>query len=153
MASLKLLDGLVDIYMPDFKFWTYESARRYVRAKDYPERAMEAIKEMYRQVGVLKFGRDGLAKRGVLVRHLVMPGQTEETAAICGWLADELSPDTYINLMGQYRPEFQVGAPGKDGTVQYVEINRRPSDQEMAQANAVARKAGLWRFDERRARA
>ncbi|MGH8554027.1 MAG: radical SAM protein [Gammaproteobacteria bacterium] len=153
VASLKLLDGLVDIYMPDFKFWTYESARRYVRAKDYPERAMEAVKEMHRQVGVLKFGRDGLAKRGVLVRHLVMPGQTEETAAICRWLADELSPDTYINLMGQYRPEFQVGAPGKDGTVQYVEIDRRPSDQEMAQANTVARKAGLWRFDERPARA
>src|SRR3990172_8347624 len=121
VASLKLLDGLVDIYMPDFKFWTYESARRYVKAKDYPERAMEAIKEMHRQVGVLKFGRDGLAKRGMLVRHLVMPGQTEETAAICRWLADELSPDTYINLMGQYRPEFQVGAQGKDGTVQYVE--------------------------------
>ncbi len=75
VASLKLLDGLVDIYMPDFKFWTYDSARRYVRAKDYPERAMEAIKEMHRQVGVLKFGRDGLAKRGVLVRHLVMLGR------------------------------------------------------------------------------
>ncbi|MGH8579022.1 MAG: hypothetical protein ACREVK_02490 [Gammaproteobacteria bacterium] len=80
-----------------------------------------------------------------------MPGQTEETAAICRWLADELSPDTYINLMGQYRPEFQVGAPGKDGRVQYVAVNRRPSDQEMTHANAVARKAGLWRFDERRA--
>ncbi|MGH8651754.1 MAG: hypothetical protein ACREYE_06020 [Gammaproteobacteria bacterium] len=82
-----------------------------------------------------------------------MPEQTEETAAICRWLADELSPGTYINLMGQYRPEFQVGASGKDGTVQYVEINRRPSDQEMAQAHAVARKAGLWRLDERRASA
>jgi len=153
VASLKLLEGLVDIYLPDFKFWTYESARRYVKAKDYPERATEAITEMHRQVGVLKFGRDGLAKRGVLARHLVMPGQTQETAAICSWLADELSPDTYINLMGQYRLEFQVGAPGKDSTVQYVAINRRPSDQEMAQASAVARKAGLWRFDERRARA
>jgi len=149
VESLKLLDGIVDIYMPDFKFWTYESARRYVKAKDYPERAREAIAEMHRQVGVLKFSRDGLAKRGVLVRHLVMPGQTDEVAAICRWLAEELSPDTYINLMGQYRPEFQVGAPGKDGRIQYREINRRPTDMEMTRAYDVARAAGLWRFDER----
>ena len=149
LASLELLDGVVDIYMPDFKFWTYESARSYVKAKDYPERAKEAIKEMHRQVGPLKFGRDGLARRGVLVRHLVMPGQTEEVAAICRWLAEELSPDTYINLMGQYRPEFQVGAEGKDGKLQYAEINRRPTEVEMSRAYEVARRAGLWRFDER----
>ena len=149
VSSLQLLDGIVDIYMPDFKFWTYESARRYVKAKDYPERAKEAIKEMHRQVGPLKFGRDGLARRGVLVRHLVMPGQTEEVAAICRWLAEELSPDAYINLMGQYRPEFQVGAEGKDGKLQYAEINRRPTEVEMSRAYEAARRAGLWRFDER----
>lgn len=149
VASLKLLEGIVDIYMPDFKFWHYESARRYAKAKDYPERAREAIAEMQRQVGVLQFGPDGLARRGVLVRHLVMPGQTGEVAAICRWLAEEISPDTYINLMGQYRPEFQVGQPGRDAKPQYEEINRRPTDAEMQAARAAARAAGLWRFDTR----
>ncbi len=150
VESLKLLDGIVDIYMPDFKFWNYESGRRYAKAKDYPERAREAIVEMHRQVGPLMFGPDGLARRGVLVRHLVMPGQTDEVAAICQWLAQELSPDTYINLMGQYRPEFQVGAAGKNGVPQYSEINRRPTPAEMQAAYAAARAAGLWRFDQRR---
>jgi putative pyruvate formate lyase activating enzyme len=150
LKSLKLLEGIVDIYMPDFKFWTYENARRYAKAKDYAEHAREAIVEMHRQVGPLRFGRDGLAKRGVLVRHLVMPGQLDDVAAICGWLATELSPDTYVNLMGQYRPQFEVGAPGKDGAPKYAEINRPPSGAEIAQAYGLARQAGLWRFDERR---
>ena len=75
ISSLRLFDGLVDIYLPDFKFWKGETAKRLAKAKDYPERAREAIREMYRQVGLLKFGSDGLARRGVLVRHLVMPGQ------------------------------------------------------------------------------
>ena len=150
-ASLKLLDGLVDIYMPDFKFWTKESARRFAKAKDYPERAREAILEMQRQVGPLKFGRDGLAKRGVLVRHLVMPGLVEEAAAIFEWLARTLSPDTYVNIMGQYRPEFQVGSVADDGRKRYAEIDRRPSRSELDDAYAAARRAGLWRFDERAA--
>lgn len=149
VESLKLLDGIVDIYMPDFKFWNYESSRRYAKARDYPERAREAIAEMHRQVGPLKFGPDGLARRGVLVRHLVMPGQADEAAAICRWLARELSQDTYINLMAQYRPEFQVGAAGKNGSPQYVEINRWPTPAEMQAARAAARAAGLWRFDQR----
>jgi putative pyruvate formate lyase activating enzyme len=149
MASLRLLDGLVDIYMPDFKFWHSESARRYAKAKDYPAVARAAIAEMHRQVGPLTFGPDGLARRGVLVRHLVMPGQTDEVAAICRFLADEISPDTYINLMGQYSPQYEVGAPGKDGLPRYADINRRPTDFEMQAAYAAARAAGLWRFDVR----
>lgn len=149
VASLKLLDGIVDIYLPDFKFWNRESARRLAKAKDYPDRAREAIKEMHRQVGPLRFGPDGLARRGLLVRHLVMPGQTEEVAAICQWLAEEVSADTYINLMGQYRPEYQVGTKSKDGSVQYPEINRGPYAQEMEKAFESASAAGLWRFDER----
>ncbi|MGN2391306.1 radical SAM protein [Pelomicrobium sp. G1] len=150
VESLKLLDGLVDIYMPDFKFWTRESARRFAKAKDYPERAREAILEMHRQVGPLKFGPDGLAKRGVLVRHLVMPGLAEEAAAIFEWLANEVSPDTYVNIMGQYRPEYQVGSIADDGRRLYVEIDRRPLPTELEAAYAAARRAGLWRFDERR---
>ncbi|MCI0408166.1 MAG: radical SAM protein [Acidobacteria bacterium] len=149
LRSLRLLEGIVDIYMPDFKFWSYESARRYAKAKDYPERVREAILEMHRQVGTLRFGPDGLARRGLLVRHLVMPGQTEEVARICEWLAREVSPDTYVNLMDQYRPEFQVGARGKEGGPQYAEINRSPTSEEIDLAHAAARAAGLWRFDER----
>jgi putative pyruvate formate lyase activating enzyme len=151
LASLRLLDGLIDIYMPDFKFWHYESARRYAKAKDYPEHARAAVLEMHRQVGALTFGPDGLARRGVLVRHLVMPGQTGEVAAISRFLAQEVSPDTYLNLMAQYQPQFEVGAPGKDGAPRYAEINRRPSAEEMRAAHAAARAAGLWRFDVRRA--
>ena len=150
IASLHLLDGLVDIYMPDFKFWSRESARRLAKAKDYPERAREAILEMHRQVGPLKLGHDGLAKRGVLVRHLVMPGQPNEAAAIFEWLAREVSPDTYVNIMGQYRPEFQVGSVVDDDRRLYEEINRKPHATELEAAYAAARDAGLWRFDERR---
>jgi putative pyruvate formate lyase activating enzyme len=149
VASLRLLDGLVDIYMPDFKFWTRESARRFAKAKDYPERAREAIQEMHRQVGPLRLGPDGLARRGVLVRHLVMPGLVEEAAAIFQWLADALSPDTYVNIMSQYRPEFQVGSVADDGRKRYEEVNRRPSPSELDDAYEAARRAGLWRFDER----
>jgi len=149
VESLKLLDGLIDIYMPDFKFWNPKSAKLLSRAKDYPEAARAAIREMHRQVGVLRMGSDGVARRGVLVRHLVMPGQTDEATAIFRWLAEEVSPDTYVNIMGQYRPEHEVGRPGRHEVPQHAEINRRPSDQEMRAAHAAAREAGLWRFDAR----
>ncbi|MDH3636982.1 MAG: radical SAM protein [Gammaproteobacteria bacterium] len=145
LSSLRLLDGLVDIYMPDFKFWQRESARRYAKAKDYPERAREAILEMHRQVGPLRFRPDGLACRGVLVRHLVMPGQVDESAAIFRWLAEEVSRDTYVNIMDQYRPAFEVRSCEK-----YADINRPPSPAEIAAAHRAAREAGLWRIDVRR---
>ena len=149
LSSLRLMDGLVDLYMPDFKFWHRETARRLCRAKNYPEVARAAIREMHRQVGDLRFGPDGLARRGLLVRHLVMPGQTDETAAIMRWLAEEISPDTYVNLMGQYRPEYEVGEIGRDGRPKFAEIDRRPTQREMEDAHAAAREAGLWRFDAR----
>jgi putative pyruvate formate lyase activating enzyme len=148
VESLRLLDGVVDIYMPDFKFWESETAKRLAKAKDYPERAREAIGEMHRQVGVLRFGPDGLARRGVLVRHLVMPGQSDEAEAIFRWLAEELSPDSYVNIMGQYRPEYEVGQIARDGVAaKYAEIDRRPGHEEIARAYEAARRAGLWRFD------
>jgi putative pyruvate formate lyase activating enzyme len=149
MESLRLLDGLIDIYMPDFKFWERETAKRLAKAKDYPERARDTIREMHRQVGPLGFSADGLARRGVLVRHLVMPGQTTESAAIFKWLAEELSPDTYVNIMGQYRPEYRVGDIAHDGTPKYGDIQRRPIPVEMEEAHAAARTAGLWRIDGR----
>jgi putative pyruvate formate lyase activating enzyme len=150
LSSLRLLEGIVDIYMPDFKFWKPETALRLALARDYPERAREAIREMHRQVGPLRLSGDGLATRGVLVRHLVMPGQTDEAAAIFEWLAREVSPDTYVNVMGQYRPEHQVGQPGRNGLIRFAEINRRPTAREMDGAFAAARRAGLWRFEARR---
>ena len=142
--SLKLMEGLIDIYMPDFKFYDYGPSRSYLKAKDYPERAREAIKEMHRQVGDLCFGDDGLARRGLLVRHLVMPGHLEDTRKILRWLAEEISPDTYVNLMDQYRPLHQVREGSK-----YELINRRPTSQELDRAAALAAEAGLWRLDER----
>ncbi|HEX6236702.1 MAG TPA: radical SAM protein [Acidimicrobiales bacterium] len=144
VGSLRLMEGLVDVYMPDFKFWEPATARRLARAADYPERAREAIREMHRQVGVLRVGRDGLARRGVLVRHLVMPGQREEATAIFAWLASELSTDTYVNVMGQYRPEHRVA-----GSARFADIDHRPLASERDDAVAEARQAGLWRFDER----
>jgi putative pyruvate formate lyase activating enzyme len=149
LSSLKLLDGLIDVYMPDFKFWERDSARRLSKAKDYPERAREAIAEMHRQVGPLMFGVDGLARRGVLVRHLVMPGQLDESAAIFQWLADEVSPDTYVNIMAQYRPEYDVADKDRHGKRKYTDIDRRPTNAELDLAHQAARDAGLHRFDER----
>jgi len=149
LASLRLLDGIVDVYMPDFKFWERETARRLAKAKDYPDRAREAILEMHRQVGVLRFGPDGLARRGVLVRHLVMPGQLDESVAIFRWLATEVSSDTYVNIMGQYRPAYEVGQIARDGTAKYADIGRCPTGVELRRAVAAARRAGLWRFDAR----
>ncbi len=151
LSSLRLMEGLVDIYMPDFKFWSRETARRLCRAKNYPEVARAAIREMHRQVGDLRFGPDGLARRGLLVRHLVMPDQTDESASILRWLAEEISPDTYVNVMGQYHPDYEVGQTARDGSVKYADIDRCPTAQEMEDAYAAARAAGLWRFDARRA--
>jgi putative pyruvate formate lyase activating enzyme len=147
--SLKLLDGIVDIYMPDFKFWDRQTAKRLAKAPDYPDRTREAIREMHRQVGTLHFAPNGLARRGVLVRHLVMPDQLQEAAAIFRWLADELSPDTYVNIMGQYRPAYEVGEITRRRNKQYVEIDRPAELDELRLAHQAARDAGLWRFDVR----
>jgi putative pyruvate formate lyase activating enzyme len=143
LHSLRLLDGIVDVYMPDFKMWDSKLALRYLKARDYPEVARQALREMHRQVGVLKMDADGLALRGVLVRHLLMPGDVAGTAAIMRWLADALSPDTYVNLMDQYYPA------GKVSEQKYAEINRRVTPREYATAVQAACAAGLWRFDAR----
>jgi putative pyruvate formate lyase activating enzyme len=149
LRSLRLLDGIVDVYMPDFKFWRPETARRLCLARDYPERAREAVLEMHRQVGPLRFDRHGLARRGMLVRHLVMPGQQAEAAGIFDWLAREVSADTYVNVMGQYHPDHRVGVPTPREERPFAEVDRRPCGAELEAALAAARGAGLWRFDER----
>jgi len=107
VETLALLDGVVDVYMPDFKVWDPDLAERILTARDYPAVARAAITEMHRQVGDLATDRHGVALRGLLVRHLVMPDATGETVAILHWLAD-LGPDTAVNVMGQYRPAGRV---------------------------------------------
>ena len=144
LPSLHLMEGLVDIYMPDFKFWEAETARRLARAHDYPDIARAAITEMHRQVGDLVLDESGVARRGLLIRHLVMPNLGEETAAIVRWLAEEISPDTYLNIMNQYRPDHRVPRNPR-----YADIDRRVSPAEMEAAYEAARRAGLWRLDRR----
>lgn len=138
LQSLALMDGVVDIYMPDFKYWDSHRAARYLKAKDYPEVARAAVAEMHRQVGPLVLGEDGLARRGVLVRHLVMPEGLPDTARILEWLG-ELDPATYVNVMDQYHPDGRViRQPGK-----YPELERPLRPREHAEALAVARRVGL----------
>ena len=139
MESLALLDGLVDIYMPDFKYWDAEMARKYSRAPDYPEVARRAIKEMHRQVGDLVIEDNGLARRGLLIRHLVMPEDVAGTRAVMPWIADELSPETYVNVMAQYHPA------GKVSRSDHAEINQRVTPAEYERALDAAWHAGLKR--------
>jgi putative pyruvate formate lyase activating enzyme len=143
LDSIKIMDGLVDVYMPDFKLWDEEASRHYLAAVNYPQIAREVISEMHRQVGELKVDEDGLALRGVLVRHLVMPGRLNDTRQIVDWLA-HLSQDTYLNLMDQYYPAWKVKTNPR-----FEDINRRVKRKEMDDAEAMARQAGLWRLDER----
>jgi putative pyruvate formate lyase activating enzyme len=141
LDSLALMDGVVDIYMPDFKFWDPEKARRYAKAPDYPEVARRAIQEMHRQVGSLVLDQHGLAARGVLLRHLVMPGGIADTVEIMQWITRELGPETYVNLMAQYRPA------GRVTETEYPEIDRTITPNEFHQAVQAFYSAGLHRLD------
>jgi len=141
LDSLALMDGVIDIYMPDFKFWDPVKARLYAKAPDYPETARLAIREMHRQVGTLVMDEHGLALRGVLLRHLVMPGKAAGTPDILQWVAHELSPETYINLMAQYHPAGHVTVKN------YGEINRCVTGEELTQAQDAFYAAGLRRLD------
>ena len=131
--------------MPDFKLWTAEASRVYLKAEDYPGAARAAIAEMHRQVGDLVVDENGIAQRGILLRHLVMPGLIDETRAILSWIAEEVSRDTYINLMDQYRPAGKVCAE------KYPEINTRLRAGELREAYMIAEELGLNRLDQRRA--
>ncbi|MFQ5695724.1 MAG: radical SAM protein [Terriglobia bacterium] len=145
LDSIELMDGVVDIYMPDFKFWDAEMARHYAKARNYPDAARRAIKAMHQQVGDLVLDENGLALRGLLLRHLVMPGGIVGTREIMEWVARELGPNTYVNVMAQYYPAGKVSAK------EYGEINRPISTKEFEEALAAARAAGLHRLDTRTA--
>lgn len=144
--SLELLEGIVDVYMPDLKFLGADRSATYLRARDYPDAAQAAVVEMHRQVGDLETDGRGLARRGVLLRHLVMPGMLDETRAILEWVVDTLGPDTYVNLMDQYRPAARVGSG------RYEAIDRRLRGDEFREARRMARELGLRRLDERGSR-
>jgi putative pyruvate formate lyase activating enzyme len=144
LHSIELMNGIVDIYMPDFKYWRAESGARYMKAADYPDAARQVIKAMHEQVGPLVLDDNGLARRGVLIRHLVMPGGLEETRCILEWIAAELGRETYVNLMDQYSPAGKVTGEN------YNEINRRLTSAEFREAQRIAADLGLRRLDERR---
>ena len=141
LETLQQLAGIFDIYMPDFKFWTGESGTRFAKAPDYPEVARKAILEMHRQVGDLVVDAEGVARRGLLVRHLVMPGGLEETREIMRFLAREVSAATYVNVMDQYRPCGRAD--------RYPPIDRRLTNDEFQEALKLARDAGLHRLDQK----
>jgi putative pyruvate formate lyase activating enzyme len=144
LESIQWMDGIVDIYMPDFKLWDAQHCRKYLVASDYADAARCVIAAMHAQVGELTADEKGLALRGVLVRHLVMPGLLEDTCEIMCWIAENLSRDTYVNVMDQYYPAHKAETEPR-----FAEINRGISADEFCGALELARAAGLWRFDTR----
>jgi putative pyruvate formate lyase activating enzyme len=136
LEMLRLAEGVFDIYMPDFKFWSAASSETYLAAPDYPEVARAVIREMHRQVGDLVV-RDGIAVRGLLVRHLVMPGHLDESREILRFLAGEISTQTFVNVMDQYRPCHRAN--------RFPAIARPLTGEEFSRAMGFAREAGLER--------
>lgn len=136
--TLKLLDGIIDIYMPDFKYWEPKVAEAYSSAKDYPIITKKAIKIMHKQVGDLII-ENGIAKRGLLIRHLVLPNRLAGTREIVNFIANEISKNTYVNIMAQYRP---LGL-----AYRFEEIARPITEEEYLEALLWAKKAGLKRLD------
>jgi len=137
LEVIKLLDGIIDIYMPDAKYAGEEPAKRFSNAPDYPHVLKEVLKEMYRQVGDLHMDEDGIAEKGLLIRHLVMPGNLGGTEDIMKFIAEEISRDSYVNVMQQYRPEHK--------SFDYPELSRRITYDEYLGAVKTARRFGLHR--------
>jgi len=142
LEMLRLLDGIIDIYMPDMKYADESLGRRYSKVPDYPRANQAAVREMHHQVGDLQLDERGLAVRGLLVRHLVLPNNLAGTDQIVRFLADEISPQTYLNLMNQYRPAYRAD--------RYPELTRPVAAEEYRRALEMARVVGLHRLDERR---
>jgi putative pyruvate formate lyase activating enzyme len=135
---IQLLDGIVDIYLPDIKFLDPLASERYLEgAADYPEVVRAVLKDMHRQVGDLVVDEHGIARRGLIVRHLVMPGMRRDSEEILRFIVAELSPHTYVNIMDQYRPCFQAG--------RFREIARRTTRQEHRAVVEMAHRLGLHR--------
>jgi putative pyruvate formate lyase activating enzyme len=140
LEVLKQLDGVVDVYLPDFKYWDGKKAAKYSSgAETYPEVTREGILEMHRQVGVARPAADGLMYRGLMIRHLVMPNDVGGTKEIVAWIASSLPKDTYVNIMSQYRPMYRA--------FEFPEIARPLKRAEYEEAVACARRLGLTNLD------
>jgi putative pyruvate formate lyase activating enzyme len=144
LEALHLLHGVVDIYMPDMKYGDARLAHQYSHVRDYVAVNRAAVREMHRQVGDLVLDARGIARRGLLVRHLVLPGDIAGTEQVLAFLAREVSPDTYLNLMDQYHPCYRAG--------DYPELARPITRAEYAAARAAAARHGLKRLDQREGR-
>jgi putative pyruvate formate lyase activating enzyme len=134
---VRLLEGVVDIYMPDTKFLEEGFSRQFSNAPDYPEVLKKVLKEMYRQVGDLKTDSNGIAERGLLIRHLVMPNGVSSSEEILKFIAEEISLHSYVNIMDQYRPEYRAN--------DHPEICRRITHKEYLRAIQMAKRVGLYR--------
>ena len=142
MVALRLLEDVIDIYMPDAKYASRTVARKLSKVDNYPEINQAALKEMHRQVGELQLDpKTGLARRGVLVRHLILPCSLAGTCDVMGFLAKEVSKDTYTNVMDQYRPEHKAVKDKKFG------LSRKPTRKELRDAHKDAKQSGLRRLD------
>jgi len=139
LSMLSLLDRVVDIYMPDMKYGASDIARKYSRIPNYVKVNQAAVREMHRQVGDLQFDQHGMAVRGLLVRHLVLPNNLAGTENITQFLANEISKNTYLNIMSQYHPCYKAS--------QFPELNRRITSTEYQLAVETAMNSGLYRFD------
>ncbi len=139
VETLRILEGIVDIYMPDFKFWDPDVAERTCAAPDYPEVARKAFLEMYRQVGDLVLDKRGIAQKGLLIRHLVLPEGLAGTREVMRFIASEVSADSYVNIMAQYRP------CGKASEVKA--LSRRIMEEEFKEAIRIAKEEGIKRLD------
>jgi putative pyruvate formate lyase activating enzyme len=138
-ATLRILEGIVDIYMPDIKYMDAKCAIKYSNAADYPETAKHAVREMHRQVGDLVIDESGIARKGLLIRHLVLPEGIAGTTEAVGFIAEEISKDTYMNIMDQYHPCYKA--------FDNPPLDRRITKKEFSDAIHCAIKAGLKRID------
>ena len=137
LEAIHLLDGIIDIYMPDVKFASREVAEKYTQTPDYPEVVKKALREMHRQVGDLQINAEGIAERGILIRHLVMPNGLAGSRELMYFIATEISPHSYVNVMSQYRPEYKAS--------DYPELSRGITHQEYIEAIDSAKDEGLDR--------
>lgn len=141
VETLKLIEGVIDIYMPDIKFFDPEIAQTACSARDYPEVVKDAVCEMHRQVKDLTTDEKGVARKGLLVRHLVLPGNIAGTGEVMQFLSERVSKNTYVNIMSQYRPLGKAR--------EYPEFAERPDENDFAQARQAALDAGITRLDRR----
>ncbi|GAB4470506.1 MAG: radical SAM protein [Anaerolineales bacterium] len=139
LSGLELLDGIIDIYMPDMKYSNANLARKYSRIPNYPQINQQAVKEMHRQVGDLILDKNGIAQRGLIIRHLVLPNKIAGSEQILEFIVKEISPHTYLNIMDQYHPCYRAH--------QYPKLNRRITKREYEEVLALAKSLGLDRLD------